>query len=455
MKDFGYKTNGKSRFKGFAVFLGIIIIIVALTYGIYKLFFIQAPLIEGTESFNLLPANKTITLKTKNLKSIDIFIAQNSKQAVLLKDTSKSPEKTYTLTIKPKDLGLTDGPANVTVNAASGIFKKAVYEINTIIDTVPPRLEVLKAPEFIDQGGAGFAILRAEDADSVFVRLDGYIFRAFKTAPGADLSVRPASPASLRGEQSGSKSMSNYLVLFAVPFDAKESSVLSVVAEDSAGNQKSTALPTRLKIKKFTTSNINIDDSFINKVIYPLLNETDASDPVSAFKKINEDWRKINVSRLIEISRKTEPKILWEGSFLQTKNSKVMASYGDIRNFFYKGQFISKSVHLGYDLASTANALVEAANSGIIRFAGDLGIYGNTVVIDHGLGLMSIYGHLSMITAKEGQEVAKGDVIGKTGSTGLAGGDHLHFGILIHGYETSPLYWWDLHWIKVNILDYL
>lgn len=438
MKDFGYKTNGKSRIKGFAVFLGIIIIILALTYGIYKLFFIQAPLIEGTESFNLLSANKTITLKTKNLKSIDIFITQNSKQTVLLKDTSKNPEKTYTLTIKPKDLGLTDGPANVTVNAASGIFKKAVYEINTIIDTVPPRLEVLKAPEFIDQGGAGFAVLRAEDADSVFVRLDGYIFRAFKTAPGAD-----------------SKSMSNYLVLFAVPFDAKESSVLSAVAEDSAGNQKSTALPTRLKTKKFITSGINIDDSFINKVIYPLLNEPDASDPVSSFKKINEDWRKINVSRLIEISRKTEPKILWEGSFLQTKNSKVMASYGDIRNFFYKGQFISKSVHLGYDLASTANALVEAANSGIIRFAGDLGIYGNTVVIDHGLGLMSIYGHLSMITAKEGQEVTKGDVIGKTGSTGLAGGDHLHFGILIHGYETSPLYWWDLHWIKVNVLDYL
>lgn len=445
MKDFGYKTNRKSRMKGFAVFLGIIIIILALTCGIYKLFFIQAPLIEGIESFNLLPANKTITLKTKNLKSIDIFIAQNSKQAVLLKDTSKSPEKTYTLTIKPKALGLTDGPANVTVNAASGIFKKAVYEINTIIDTVPPGLEVLKAPEFIDQGGAGFAVLSAEDADSIFVRLDGYIFRAFKTAPGADLPVR----------QSGSKSISNYLVFFAVPFDAKESSVLSAVAEDSAGNQKSIALPTRLKTKKFITSGINIDDSFINKVIYPLLNETDASDSVSTFKKINEDWRKINVSRLIEISRKTEPKILWTGSFLQTKNSKVMASYGDIRNFFYKGQFISKSVHLGYDLASTANAPVEAANSGIIRFAGDLGIYGNTVVIDHGLGLMSIYGHLSMITAKVGQEVAKGDAIGKTGSTGLAGGDHLHFGILIHGYETSPLYWWDLHWIKVNILDYL
>lgn len=441
MKDFGYKTNKKSRFKGFAVFIGIIIIITALTYGIYKLFFIQAPLIEGTESFNLLSANKTITLKTKNLKSIDIFITQNSKQAVLLKDISKSPEKIYTLNIKPKDLGLTDGPANVTVNAASGIFKKAIYEINTIIDTVPPRIEVLKAPEFIDQGGAGFAILRAEDADSVFVRLDGYTFKAFKTPPGA-----------------GSKSMSNYLVLFAVPFDSKESSVLSAVAEDSAGNQKSTALPTRLKTKKFTTSSINIDDSFINKVIYPLLNEPDASaksDPVSAFKKINEDWRKINVSKLIEISRKTEPKILWTGSFLQMKNTKVMASYGDIRNFSYKGQFISKSVHLGYDLASTANSPVEAANSGIIKFAGDLGIYGNAIVIDHGLGLMSIYGHLSMITVKEGQEVAKGDVIGKTGSTGLAGGDHLHFGILIHGYETSPLYWWDLHWIKVNILDYL
>jgi len=99
--------------------------------------------------------------------------------------------------------------------------------------------------------------------------------------------------------------------------------------------------------------------------------------------------------------------------------------------------------------------MVDAANSGIVRFAGDLGIYGNTVIIDHGLGLMSLYGHLSTILVKEGQAINKGEIIAKTGSTGLAGGDHLHFGILMHGYEVTPLPWWDAHWIKVNVLENL
>ena len=130
-----------------------------------------------------------------------------------------------------------------------------------------------------------------------------------------------------------------------------------------------------------------------------------------------------------------------------------MAIYGDKRTYIYKGKTISHSVHLGYDLASNAHSPVEAANSGIVRFAGDLSIYGNTVIIDHGMGLMSLYGHLSVINISEGQKVSKGDIIGKTGSTGLAGGDHLHFGILIDGYEVSPLFWWDPHWIKVNIFD--
>jgi murein DD-endopeptidase MepM/ murein hydrolase activator NlpD len=130
-----------------------------------------------------------------------------------------------------------------------------------------------------------------------------------------------------------------------------------------------------------------------------------------------------------------------------------MAVYGDERTYLYDDKEISRSVHLGFDLASFSNAPVEAANTGIVRFADDLSIYGNTVIIDHGLGLMSLYGHLSTIVVKEGQAIKKGDIIAKTGATGLAGGDHLHFGILIHGYEVSPLYWWDAKWIKTSVLD--
>ena len=84
-------------------------------------------------------------------------------------------------------------------------------------------------------------------------------------------------------------------------------------------------------------------------------------------------------------------------------------------------------------------------------YADDLGIYGQCVIIDHGLGLQSLYGHLSRISVKPGDPVQKGQIIGNTGDTGLAGGDHLHFGTAISGEQVNPIEWWDPSWIKNNV----
>jgi len=321
------------------------------------------------------------------------------------------------------------------------MFKKIKQDINAIIDTVPPSIEVVKLPEIVSQGGAGFVLLRARNADSVFLKLEDRIFPAFRTLHGTK-------------ESSGSDT-SDYSVFFPVPYNVKEGAVFYAVAKDTAGNQNVQGLHIPIKTVSYRWSSINIDDTFIDNVASSLLNETGLSDREAAFKKVNEDLRAKALEKLAAISKETDPGILWKGAFLQLKNSKVMALYGDKRTYIYKGKTISHSVHLGYDLASNAHSPVEAANSGIIKFAGDLDIYGNTVVIDHGMGLMSLYGHLSVISVSVGQKVNTGEIIGKTGSTGLAGGDHLHFGILIHGYEVSPLFWWDPHWIKVNVFDYL
>jgi len=133
------------------------------------------------------------------------------------------------------------------------------------------------------------------------------------------------------------------------------------------------------------------------------------------------------------------------------KNAATMATFGDERKYFYNGDFIDKKFHLGIDLASLAMSPVQASNNGKVIYAQDLGIYGQTVVIDHGQGLYTIYGHLSEIDVNDGQIVKKGDAIGLTGSTGLATGDHLHFGFLIQGIPVNPIEWWDAHWIKDNI----
>jgi len=440
MKGFGYEKRSSNWLKKIMLILSLPFVILIIGYTVYKLFLLPEPVIEGLDAFKSLPLEKTITLNGINIKSINIFISQKGSKIELLRDTSENDRKIYTLEVKPKELKLSDGPARITVKARSGILKEVKLEINAIIDTVPPSLTVVNSPSFIHQGSGGFAVLSAKDADSVYISLEGRRFTAFKADPGT-------------GQESQLTGATDYHVLFPAPLDVAEGNIYYAVAEDIAGNQNVKSLFTKLRAKTFKTSPINIDESFINTVVASLLGELKIADPVKAFSTVNEEWREDSLEMLKDFTKETTPEVLWDGRFLQLKNSQVMATYGDRRTYDFKGEPISRSVHLGYDLASFSNAPVEASNTGIVRFSGEIGIYGNTVIIDHGLGLMSLYGHLSTIMVKDGESVKKGDIIAKTGSTGLAGGDHLHFGILIHGYEVSPLYWWDSKWLKNTILD--
>ena len=452
---FADNERGISR-AGVILLLPFILLITA--YAVYKLFLIPDPVVSGLEEFRFLPAEKIVRITGEHLKSISIHVMQENQIKEILNDKPETGDKTYDLTIKPKTLGLSDGPARIFVHAKAGPLKEIKQELNIQIDTVPPALEVVRAPFQIYQGSGGFAVLRAKDADSVFIKLDDMEFPAFRTSSGEE-SQKPSSGDFNYDPMivSGKKSIlpADYYVFFAAPFEIKEGKTFYAIALDKAGNRSVRSLRTQMKIKKFRTSSISISDGFINSVVAPLLNTTDIKDPVGAFKKVNEDWRSAALVELSKLTKQSEPTLLWKGRFLQLKNSKVMAEYGDIRTYTYGGKAISRSAHLGYDLASHANAPVEAANSGIVRFAGNFNIYGETVIIDHGMGLMTLYGHLAMIAVEEGEQVSKGDIIGKSGSTGLAGGDHLHFGVVIHGHEVSPLHWWDPRWVKVNIEDHI
>ncbi len=450
MSGFGNEKQG-GILKKLSITILLLFGMLVISFFSYKLFFMPEPSVTGVEAFEMISSDSSITLDVKNIRSIDISIIQGDKHIDLLRDVTDSGEKTYTVQIKAKELQLKDGAAKVRIAAKSGFFKEISFEIDSIIDTVPPSLEIMKSPYAAYQGGSGFLALKARDASSVLVKLGDYEFRGFK----ADANEGDPSAGQGIGTPSYQMPAVIYYVFFPVPVDVSEDSVLYAIAEDRAGNRKVRAARTDIKAKEFNSSSINITDVFINTVVISLLNMTETSDPVASFREVNEKWRADGLAKLAEISKVTEPEIFWEGRFLQLRNSKVMAEFGDKRDYIYNDEKISDSIHLGFDLASTSHALVDAANTGIIRFAGDIGVYGNTVVIDHGMGLMSLYSHLSDIMVREGEAVKKGAVIGRTGATGFAGGDHLHFGIMIHGQEISPLYWWDKNWLKTNILDYL
>ena len=227
-----------------------------------------------------------------------------------------------------------------------------------------------------------------------------------------------------------------------------------VYARNAAGTEVIGRFWYKIFPKPFRTRDLEITDAFLEKVV----NQIDpggSGDLLTRFLKINRDMRKQNNQTLSDLRSKTEERVLWNGPFLQLANSQVESHFADVRSYIYKGKKVDQQVHLGYDLAVTQHVPVAAANDGKVIWAADLGIYGNCIVLDHGYGLQSIYGHLSRIDVKPGETVKKGQAMGLSGSTGLAGGDHLHFSMQVDGVQINPAEWFDAHWIHDRILSKL
>jgi murein DD-endopeptidase MepM/ murein hydrolase activator NlpD len=227
-----------------------------------------------------------------------------------------------------------------------------------------------------------------------------------------------------------------------------------VYARNAAGTEVTGRFWFKIFPKPFRKRPLEISDAFLDKVV----NQIDpggSGDLLTRFLRINRDLRKQNNQTLSDLRLKTADRVLWNGPFSQLANSQVESHFADIRSYVYKGKTVDQQVHLGYDLAVTQHVPVVAANDGRVVWAADLGIYGNCIVVDHGYGLQSIYGHLSRIDVKPGDMVKKGQAMGHSGSTGLAGGDHLHFSMQVDGVQINPVEWFDAHWIHDRILSKL
>ncbi len=343
---------------------------------------------------------------------------------------------------------LVNGPATLTVKATRQVFfglrtvdSSVTRELQVRLD--PPRIAVTSIHHFINLGGAEFVVLRATPEDvEAGVRVGEVEYRAY---PGS--SVGLADPA-LR------------VAFFALKHDQDLNARMSAFARDAAGNEVTTPLKHQPTNKKFLQSRIPIDQRFLDRVVPAIASNTpdlkiDTSSPeglLKGFLTINGDLRKKNSDTITALAAKSQPKMLWTEAFTQMGNSQVESRFADRRTYFFDDKEIDRQVHLGFDLASVQQAPVHAANAGVVLFADFLGIYGNCVILDHGLGVQSLYAHLSSIGTKVGDAVTKGQELGRTGATGLAGGDHLHFTILVQGVPVNPVEWWDQHWLQDRVL---
>jgi murein DD-endopeptidase MepM/ murein hydrolase activator NlpD len=298
-----------------------------------------------------------------------------------------------------------------------------------MVDLVPTHLTFQAVSRRLHAGGSGTICyhLNKEIKESG-VLVDGRFYRGFPNPQGGK---------------------GNYVVLFPVPQEGPAEFRVELVARPSWGSEVKQTLSLHDRPHPWRHDNLKLSDNFLRQVAanFPGSNP---SDPLGSYLEVNRNLRRQNHETFMKVCSRSDPQPLGIGA-MERFRGKRMARFGDRRTYLYQGKEVDHQTHMGEDLASLVHSPVPAGNNGVVVFAGPLGIYGQTVILDHGLGLFSSYSHLSKIDVKTGDKVAKGTPVGLTGATGLAAGDHLHFAVLLQGQFVDPLEWWDPHWVKDQV----
>ena len=321
-----------------------------------------------------------------------------------------------------------------------------VVERKVEVRLTPPSIAPQSSNVHITQGGAEVVVYdvgATSVVDGVVVaRADGepWVF------PGAPLPG--AAPT-------------RHFAFFSLPYDDANGEPVvqqevQLFAEDALGNRATAGgVVNKAFLRPMGKDTIELKEAFLKKVTAEIYAQTPSlprkGNDLDDYLQLNRDLRKQNNAFLVELSKKSQQKFLWSKVFVPFDNAAIKGAFADRRTYVHDGNTVDTQDHLGFDLARVERAPVGAGNDGVVAFAGYLGIFGNCVIVDHGYGLMTLYAHLSSIDVKGGDAVVRGAPIGKTGATGRAGGDHLHFTTLVHGHPSNPIEWWDAHWIGDRI----
>ncbi|SKA70960.1 M23 family metallopeptidase [Desulfobaculum bizertense] len=427
--------------KKFLIYTLILIVLAAAAFGFVAYFKdTDAPKLAltpdkgyiGTEAPFVLEVQDPIT----GIKEISVVASQGDKSISLLSVTSFADPLHSSLEFDLSKSGFKNGSLTISVTATDrsiynmGKGNTSIKQWKFDLDTEKPRILVLSRQHNIARGGTtAITYTVNEPVSKSGIQVKGHFFPGYQQPSGA------------------------YLCFFAYPQDLTEEEFQpALIATDKAGNSSRGSFYYHTINKKFRHDVINLPDRFLNAKMPQFEDDfPDAKTQLERYLLVNRELRVKNRARMRVLGQQTLHTPQWAGRFLRLPNAANRARFGDRRIYRYHDKDVDHQTHLGIDLASIRNAKVPAANSGKIVFTGFFGIYGDTVIIDHGCGLMTLYAHLSQIGVNTGDTVNRGDIIARTGATGLAGGDHLHFGVFVGGIPVDPIEWWDARWIKNNI----
>lgn len=381
------------------------------------------------------------------LHRVRVLLLQGRKHLLLREETyplsfwrgSSIKNVSYRFTISPLEKGLGEGPARLVVEAWDASWRNALKGNQArkafpfALDLTPPRITVLSSTVYIARGGSALVLYRVGEKARSGVRLNGRVFRGYPLKKGI------------------------YAALVALPVSDTTVREFLVFAEDEAGNRLEIPVNYYVQRRRYPRVRMRISDGFLQRKMPEFLSrypEAQKEDLLKTFLWVNQTLRQRNNQKIAEItSRPSEISFTLQGPLKALPHSAKRSDFGEHRFYYYRGRRVSQAWHLGLDLASVAHSPVPAAAAGRVVFADYLGIYGNTVILDHGLGLYTLYAHLAGIEVQPGQRVSAGQIIGHTDTTGLAGGDHLHFSVLVQGVFVNPMEWLDPRWVAHRILD--
>ena len=414
------------------------------------MFVMSADTVVSVSPVQVIGIATPVTVKLANphgVRSVDGWVEQDGKRYPLFEEKVpsrrclwKRHEAPRSVTFeagKSKAPDLKEGKARLVVEAVSNDLRGSTDSASAevIVVLAAPRVAADGLQHYINQGGMELVTFTSAGSWSeAGVRVGKYTFRSFPL---------PGHP-------------DERFAMFAYPWDLPADVAPEVYVRNLAGSEATAKFWFKLFPKKFRVRDFPIDDALMEKLVDSVdPNNTLApgKDVLARFLYINGDLRRKNNQQLYDLRLKTEEKVLWNGPFVHW--GKEEANFADVRNYISHDKKVDQQVHLGFDLSDTQNTPVNAANDGRVVWASDLGIYGNCIVVDHGYGLQSIYGHLREIDVKVGDAVQKGRKMGMEGQTGLAGGVHLHFSMQVDGVQVNPREWWDEHWIEDRVMSKL
>ncbi|MBE0597839.1 MAG: M23 family metallopeptidase [Desulfuromonadales bacterium] len=407
--------------------------------GFFYLRDTSAPQIALNPEAGPVSAKKALLLDLQDsgsgLKELRVTVVQGEKTQEILNKSFDAGTIAHQESLVLSGAGLKDGPLELRVSAGDrsiysfGRGNRVEQSFTLEYDSKPPTVAVVSTAHNLNQGGAGLIIYTvSEEPAKSGVQVGELFFPGFR--------------------QQGD----TFACFFAFPWNMSAAQFTPrLVNIDQAGNERISGFYHHVNARSFPRDRIEISNNFLESKM-PEFQEfyPETSDLLQLFLKVNGEMRGQNVQALLEIGRNTSPRPLWKGGFVRQLGAP-RGHFAQGRTYHHNGAEIDQATHLGVDIAGLAQMPVVAANGGRVVFADYLGIYGNTIIIDHGLGLQSLYAHLSQMSAAVGDTVDKGQEIARSGASGMAGGDHLHFGMLISGLEVVPLEWWDENWIKNNI----